>query len=185
MREERTFCCTGCAGVFELLHKNDLGDFYALGIRSGVRGQATPDPAIEALDRVKPKIARLDGWVKLMRQFFRRRDYSAIFIIGVLNGLLPCGAVYLALAGAVATGAVLNGSVFMILFGLGTLPVMAALPFLGNWLGRSHSQKLRKHSGYLAAGLGVWLILRGSDLGIPYLSPEWTEGGLSCCDSPQ
>lgn len=97
------------------------------------------------------------------------------FVLGVLNGLLPCGLVYLGLAGAIASGSWLYGVLFMGGFGLGTVPVMLML-MLG-WLnlsGKIRESMLRVIPG-LQMLMALLLILRGLNLGVPYVSPQWPE----------
>jgi sulfite exporter TauE/SafE len=92
--------------------------------------------------------------------------------IGFLNGLLPCGLVYMGLAGALATAHLLDGSLFMAAFGLGTVPAMMATIVLGNWSSLGLRNRIRRWSPYLVGAMAVLLILRGLNLGIPYLSPQ-------------
>jgi sulfite exporter TauE/SafE len=58
-----------------------------------------------------------------------------LFLIGLLNGLLPCGLVYVAVAGALNTHDVVNGILFMLVFGLGTIPVMMGITLAGHAIG--------------------------------------------------
>ena len=102
---------------------------------------------------------------------FRNRSLFSLFVIGLLNGLLPCGLVYVALAGAIATGGVTNGALFMFLFGLGTLPMLAAVTLLGNALSGPFKTAINKLVPYVVVIIGVLFILRGLNLGIPYISP--------------
>ena len=51
---------------------------------------------------------------KKVHQLFNSKALSALFFIGVFNGLLPCGFVYIALPGATATQEVWEGAFFMI-----------------------------------------------------------------------
>lgn len=104
-------------------------------------------------------------------QLFFKKNYSSLFSIGLLNGLLPCGLVYMAAAGAVATGDVVNSVLFMAFFGLGTLPVMWSVAFFGNYVSIGLRQKIRKAYPYMMALMACLLILRGLGLGIPYVSP--------------
>ena len=97
---------------------------------------------------------------------------GSIFLSGVMNGLLPCGLVYLALAGAAATGEALQGAVFMMSFGWGTLPVMFGVVILGGSLKQNFRAKLRTAFPALMATMAILLIIRGLNLGIPYLSPK-------------
>ncbi len=105
-------------------------------------------------------------------QHFKRSSYSSLFIIGFLNGLLPCGMVYIALAGALAATSWQQGALFMILFGAGTLPVMFSLPLIASKLTHPLRARIRKFLPIIAIGVGLLLILRGANLGIPYLSPQ-------------
>jgi len=96
---------------------------------------------------------------------------TGLFTIGILNGLLPCGLVYVAIAGAINTNSITDGIFFMILFGLGTLPVMLAMPLLGNMVGVKFRKKYSFVLDVFIVVLGVLFILRGLSLGIPYISP--------------
>lgn len=107
---------------------------------------------------------------------FVRKNYHSVFFIGLLNGLLPCGLVYMALAGAISTGSVINSSIFMAAFGLGTLPVMWSLSFFGAFINLRVRQGIRKVYPYLMTGMAILLILRGLGLDIPYISPALHQG---------
>lgn len=109
---------------------------------------------------------------KTFASLLKHKSYPAIVGIGALNGLLPCGMVYLALVGAVATGSVVQGALFMTLFGLGTLPVMLALPLVGSLLSPRIRSKFRTILPVVTLCFGLLLIARGSNLGIPYFSPQ-------------
>ena len=105
------------------------------------------------------------------RKLFAIRSFPSLFIIGLLNGLLPCGLVYVAIAGAINTNAVVSGVIYMILFGLGTIPVMLAIPLLGNIIGKNFRKKFKGVLAGFIIILGIIFILRGLGLGIPYISP--------------
>lgn len=103
---------------------------------------------------------------------FKKGTFSAMFLIGILNGFLPCGLVYVALAGAIASGDAISGAAVMILFGLGTVPSMFAASVFGKFINIGIRTKIRKAVPALAIILGVIFILRGMNLGIPMLSPK-------------
>jgi sulfite exporter TauE/SafE len=103
---------------------------------------------------------------------FSKGTFSAMFLIGILNGFLPCGLVYVALAGAIASGNAISGAAVMILFGLGTIPAMFSASVFGKFINVGIRTKIRKAVPVLAVILGVIFILRGMNLGIPYLSPK-------------
>jgi sulfite exporter TauE/SafE len=103
---------------------------------------------------------------------FKKGTFSAMFLIGILNGFLPCGLVYVALAGAIASGNAISGAAVMILFGLGTVPAMFAATIFGKFINVGIRTRIRKAVPVLAILLGVIFILRGMNLGIPYISPK-------------
>ncbi|MBS1750772.1 MAG: sulfite exporter TauE/SafE family protein [Bacteroidetes bacterium] len=95
----------------------------------------------------------------------------SFLMLGMANGLLPCGMVYVAIAGALTTGSVLNSMLFMAMFGAATLPAMVALGLVGARLTLSVRHALRRIIPYGIALMALILILRGLNLGIPFISP--------------
>lgn len=92
-------------------------------------------------------------------------------IIGMVNGLLPCGFVYLAMAGALNTGSVNSAISYMFWFGLGTTPLMFIAGLSAGFTGVVFRRRINQVVPYLMLFLGCWFILRGMELNIPYLSP--------------
>ena len=120
---------------------------------------------------------------KIMAAYIGRQQLYGIFMIGFANGFLPCGMVYLAIAGALGTGSVQGGILFMLLFGLGTIPLMLSVTWFGLVINISIRNIVRKITPYFIAFIGVMLILRGLNLNIPYVSPllESTSGKIVPC----
>ena len=108
---------------------------------------------------------------KTIGKMFSIRSFSSLFFIGLLNGLLPCGLVYMAIAGAIGTGNTEQGSLYMILFGLGTIPMLLTISLAGNVMSQAIRSKINKLIPVLVVVVGMLFILRGLSLGIPYLSP--------------
>lgn len=108
----------------------------------------------------------------LFSQFLQSRTYSALFILGLLNGLLPCGFVYVALAGALNTQNSFQSTVFMALFGLGTVPAMLAVSLLPQFAKPNLRMLIRKITPVIAVVMGMVFIVRGLGLDIPYISPK-------------
>jgi len=124
-------------------------------------------------------VARLKN---LMAGQLRQRGFRSLALLGMLNGLLPCGLVYVALAGAVARGNLLAGMLYMTVFGFGTLPMMFSIALSGRLVPLPWRVKLRRAIPLGVCALAGLLILRGLTLGIPYVSPAWGVGGLgNCC----
>jgi sulfite exporter TauE/SafE len=103
---------------------------------------------------------------------FKSESLGAPFLIGLINGLLPCGLVYAALFAAVAMGGMLESSLYMFVFGLGTTPLLIALAVFGNFLSPAIRARFNKVVPYFLALVAVLIILRGLNLGIPYVSPK-------------
>ncbi|MDP1803100.1 MAG: sulfite exporter TauE/SafE family protein [Bacteroidota bacterium] len=106
---------------------------------------------------------------------FQKNGIRSFFSIGLLNGLLPCGLVYIAITGAVATGNIVNGMLFMAAFGFGTLPFMFAISFTSHLFGAKTRSSIRKAVPVVVGVMAILLILRGLNLGISYISPKISE----------
>lgn len=102
----------------------------------------------------------------------KKKTPDAFLTIGFLNGFLPCGLVYMALLGAVAMGTPLEGGLYMMLFGLGTVPLMSAIVFSKGLFGPSIRHKFQKLIPVFVVIIGILFIVRGLGLGIPYVSPK-------------
>ncbi len=106
-----------------------------------------------------------------IKKLFTNGSLASLFLIGFLNGFLPCGFVYMALATAVTFGAVEKSVLFMTGFGFGTVPAMLGVSLAGGLISAAFRRKLQKISPYFIAIVGTILILRGLNLGIPFISP--------------
>jgi sulfite exporter TauE/SafE len=105
-------------------------------------------------------------------KLMQKADFRSRFFTGLLNGFLPCGMVYMALTASLAAGGIWQSATFMALFGLGTLPFMFAVVLLGNLMTQAFRIKILKIIPVIMILLGGLFILRGLELGIPYLSPK-------------
>ncbi|AZA91444.1 Uncharacterized conserved protein [Chryseobacterium nakagawai] len=105
-------------------------------------------------------------------RLLQKADYRSRFTTGILNGFLPCGMVYMALTASLAGGGIWQGALYMALFGLGTLPFMFAIVLAGNLMNQAFRTKVLKAVPVIMIILGGLFILRGLELGIPYVSPK-------------
>lgn len=119
-------------------------------------------PLFKVISRVKNRLG----------QELKKKRPDTFLTIGFLNGFLPCGLVYMALFGAVAMGNAAEGSLYMILFGLGTVPLMTTAIYFGGLLKGTMRRKVQKLIPAFVVLIGVLFILRGLGLRIPYVSPE-------------
>jgi sulfite exporter TauE/SafE len=120
---------------------------------------ALKTPVVKLVTRLKSTFGHL----------LQQRSLTAQFGLGAINGLLPCGLVYVAAAGAAATGHPLAGAGYMVVFGLGTLPMLLGIVLAGERL--PFAARLHRLLPISVVVVAVLLILRGLALGIPYLSP--------------
>jgi sulfite exporter TauE/SafE len=105
-------------------------------------------------------------------QHFKNKSYRSLFTIGLLNGFLPCGMVYVAIFGAIAMQSVSLGILYMILFGIGTIPLLTAIVYLSNIFSFSFRKTIQNMIPIVAIIIGMLFIIRGLGLDIPYLSPS-------------
>ena len=111
------------------------------------------------------------GIQQRMIHLWKMPSRSSFILLGMANGLLPCGMVYLAIAGALNASEVKSGVLFMVLFGLGTLPPLFVLSYFGSMIKLSFRNKIKQMTPVIVAVMAVVLILRGLNLGIPFFSP--------------
>lgn len=134
----------------------------------------------------KTPFGKFNVWVKEQLSVFLRKDKTpgAYLSIGFLNGFLPCGLVYVAIASSLATGSAVSGALLMFGFGLGTIPVMASLMAFGKFISLRVRSWMNQAVPYMIGVMAILLILRGLNLGIPYLSPSYNaedECVENCC----
>lgn len=117
--------------------------------------------------------SHLGGKVKKsLGKYLKRGGWKAFFAGGLINGFLPCGMVYIALLASLALQAPLMGAMYMMAFGLGTIPLMLALMLSGKLFSMDVRRKFLRAMPYFAMIIGILFILRGSGLGIHYVSPQ-------------
>lgn len=132
-----------------------------------------PERVIAQYNFSKPVFRFISKIKTSLGKQFKNKSYKSLFTIGLLNGFLPCGMVYVALFGAIAMQSESFGVLYMILFGLGTVPMMSSVVYLNSFLTIPIRNKIQKIIPYIAVIIGVLFILRGLGLGIPYVSPSY------------
>jgi uncharacterized protein len=145
------------------------GAIILLGLLLSTRF-ALKSPFAKAVVKLKSLFGRL----------LQRRTLSSQFLLGALNGLLPCGLVYIAAAAAATTLSPIGGALHMAAFGAGTLPMMLGLGAASGRL-RSVALRFQKLIPICVMLVAMLLLLRGLALGIPYLSPSLNEHAHAVC----
>jgi sulfite exporter TauE/SafE len=131
-------------------------------------------------------------WMNFVRRqtgrFIANLRPEALFVAGMLNGLLPCGLVYMALSLAVTADSGLHAAGLMYAFGAGTVPMLVALTLMGGKVRLLSAPNIRKFVPVAMLAFGALFLFRGMNLGIPYLSPKVKvvngEVSSSCCQRP-
>jgi uncharacterized protein len=123
--------------------------------------------------------------ISKLNKWFNPLEYNGMlryFLFGMVNGLLPCGLTYMALASALTFADVAQSASFMFFFGLGTLPSMYLVGRYGKYLVDKFIVIQKYVMPSIVYIVAFVLIIRGLGLGIPYLSPEETKTGeVKCC----
>ncbi len=130
-----------------------------------------PEKVFARYNFSKPLFRLISKMKQVLGSQFKKKSYQSLFTIGLLNGFLPCGMVYVALFGAIAMQSASLGILYMVLFGLGTIPLMSAVVYINSILTVSMRNKIQKTIPYVVVLIGVLFIMRGLGLGIPYVSP--------------
>lgn len=102
----------------------------------------------------------------------KKKSPISLYAIGVLNGFLPCGLVYAALFGAIAIQSPFKSTVYMIVYGLGTIPMMSLIVYVSHFLSNPIRNKLQKLIPVVSVVIGMLFVMRGLGLDLPYISPS-------------
>ncbi len=114
----------------------------------------------------------VSGLKARMANQLRKKTNASLLLIGVLNGFLPCGLVYAAIGGAIATASATDGLLYLAVFGIGTFPVMFLTVLFSSFIGVRVRNLFKKAKPVLLILLGTLFVLRGLNLDIPYVSPK-------------
>ena len=123
-----------------------------------------------------PAMQQLNEWVKKrLGRLLRQRGPGKLFLIGLLNGLLPCGLVYMAIVGALATGNIWGSALYMALFGAGTIPLMLGTALAGQFIKMQWRARLRRLIPVFLVAFAVLFILRGLNFDVPTGLQFWND----------
>ncbi len=132
----------------------------------------------------KPIYGLLSKVKNQMGKELKKKSPDTFLTIGFLNGFLPCGLVYMAVFASIATANPWWGALFMVFFGLGTIPLMTTAVYFGSMLKGKAKQTVQRLIPVFVVLIGLLFILRGLGLGIPYLSPapitETVSSAIEC-----
>lgn len=173
----RIFSYAAIGFIFGLLGRGFFmaGFQQKLSIAVGILIVATvliPSTIFNKYNFSKPVFGFISKIKTALGSQFRNKSYQSLFTIGLLNGFLPCGMVYVALFGALAMQSPVLGSFYMMLFGVGTIPLMSLVVILHTTFSISVRNKIQKMIPKATVIIGLLFIARGLGLGIDYVSPS-------------
>jgi len=132
---------------------------------------------VETYIKQIPVVHQLQNWVsRSMAKLLQKEGLATHFYIGALNGLLPCGLVYVAVAGAVLSDSWVQSALYMGGFGAGTLPLMLGTALAGQFINLNWRQKLRRLSPVLLGLFGLYFMARGINFHLPETLRFWEIG---------
>lgn len=125
------------------------------------------------IKKIEFRSSFLQKWVVgNMGKLLASQSPLKLLALGMTNGLLPCGIIFIAISTSLLASNAIGSAAIMIAFGLGTFPGMFVVGFFANQFSASVKQQLTHAFPYIMTLVGILVILRGSNLGIPYLSPK-------------
>ncbi|WP_431209535.1 sulfite exporter TauE/SafE family protein [Puia sp. P3] len=168
-------------------HLGRIGVYGVMGVAAGLLGRSVRLAGFQQALSIFAGVGilfvaagrkgvRMPGLFSLAARLWRWESAVKFLVLGMANGLLPCGMVYLALAAAVSLSDVWDAVAFMVFYGLGTLPLLLGVSYFGRYIGVSVRGRMRKVFPLVVASVGVLLILRGLGIGIPFVSPVLPAG---------
>ncbi|WP_428225578.1 sulfite exporter TauE/SafE family protein [Flavobacterium sp.] len=131
-----------------------------------------PEKVFAQYNFSKPVFKWISQLKSALGQTLKKKTYPSFYTIGILNGLLPCGLVYVALFGALAQQDISLSMLYMGLYGLGTIPMMSMVVYVSQWLTVPVRTRIQKIIPVVTMVIGILFILRGLGLDIPFLSPS-------------
>lgn len=181
----RILTYAGLGGLFGLLGQGMAlaGLQKGLAITAGIvlLGMALSVGGVHWLRGSLPGLSGFKLWVQArIGKLLRKQEFRGLFALGLLNGLLPCGMVYAALAGAVSTAEGATGGLFMAVFGLGTLPLLFAVNLLSRAFNLSVRRRMRWFQPVFLLIAGALLVYRGLQLDLSFFESAVPPAGFDC-----
>ena len=145
-----------------------------------------PQSYIKPLRIFKPFFSLINGIKAELGLALKKKSYDTFFSLGFLNGFLPCGLVYMAIIAAFAITSFTDSLIYMLLFGLGTIPMMTGVIYAQSFIKKYLKFNYKKLIPVAVVIVGLLFIVRGLGLGIKYISPkidstpEKIEGNINC-----
>ena len=131
-----------------------------------------PEKKLAQFNLSKPIYKLIQKLKSTLGQQFHKKSNTSLFLIGTLNGFLPCALVYIALFGATTAQNVTQSVAYMASYGLGTIPLLTLVALGAHQLKSLTKTKFSYLIPIFSITLGLLFIVRGLGLAIPYVSPS-------------
>ncbi|MEN4044910.1 MULTISPECIES: sulfite exporter TauE/SafE family protein [unclassified Sulfurimonas] len=119
---------------------------------------------IKFLTLIEHSISSSNFYKKSFQAILHSKSNTSFFILGMLNGLLPCGFVYFFAITAASTASPLYGALVMFIFGISTIPAMFSLGFLSSLASATSFRNMMMSLSSVAVILyGIFTIYNGYD----------------------
>lgn len=143
------------------------------------RGRIPQSFSVKPLNKLVLKVKMRLG------KLLQGNTFKSNALMGLYNGLLPCGLVYMALLASLSMSSLGGSALYMLVFGLGTFPMMLAAAFFGNTVKQWNQKVFSRWVPRFILLVAALLIFRGLNLGVPYLSPKLSANNdIVVCETP-
>lgn len=133
---------------------------------------------IKFLTLIEHSVSKNGWYQKLFRELLQTKTLISFFILGMLNGLLPCGLVYFFAITAASTASAASGALVMLIFGLSTIPALFSLGFFVGLFKNSGFRNIMIRLASISVILfGIYTLYQG------YLYIKYPEKSIyECCE---
>jgi sulfite exporter TauE/SafE len=119
---------------------------------------------LKFLTIIEHSLSKSSWYQKSFKRFLNSKSFFSFFMLGMLNGLLPCGFVYFFAITAASTASAFWGAIVMMVFGLSTIPAMFSMGFFVGFFKNSSTRSLMiKLASIAVIGYGIFTIYNGYD----------------------
>ncbi|RDU69216.1 sulfite exporter TauE/SafE family protein [Helicobacter cholecystus] len=156
--------CGGIGIVFEINPQIKGAALIFIGFLTGLFG-ALLLFAPKLLNKIEPSMPTGQGLKSFFLKLLKSQNVMSFFLLGLLNGFLPCGIVYYFALIALASGGVFKGAIIMGIFGVSTFLPMLFVGILSSLILNSSLKNIMlKISSIVMMIFGVFTIYKGMKL---------------------
>ncbi|MDH5464882.1 MAG: sulfite exporter TauE/SafE family protein [Thiovulaceae bacterium] len=138
---------------------------------------------IKLLTRIEASVSENGLYKKLYRNLIHSKSFFSFYALGVLNGFIPCGLVYIFATFALASGSVISGMLVMAVFGVATIPALFGFGFFASLVQKTRFRKVAlTAAAVLIVAFGLFTTLKGTMM---VVKPEMIQDKISNMQTAQ